>query len=302
MRISVVIPSRNDGSSLGSTIKSIVSSACCRANLEVVVVDDASRISVQLEQLKQVFNVKLVRSREHLGVPRSRNLGARLATGDVLFMTDSHCVMSEGWDDRVRQDISRKKVLSATIADNRSSFRGYGCRLVVPFMGTHWNRDRLRRGTEVQVASCAGTAITRELFFRLGGYDEGMIFYGAAEPEFSVRVWLSGAKIVSVPDLFVFHRFKTRSKRNHFLRLHRTFMVHNSLRFGFLYLSEPACLQMLRHFVIQFPYHFRHALALIQKSDVWRRRKELANTLPRCFDWFVSHFLLKDQIGNPILK
>lgn len=223
-----------------------------------------------------------------------------MATGDVLFMTDAHCRLNPRWDQHVRQAITHKHILSATVADSTSNFRGYGCRLVVPFMGTHWNRERPAKDADVQVASCAGTVISRELFFKIGGYDEGMMFYGAAEPEFSVRAWLSGAKIVSAPGLEVVHRFKNTPRRNLFLQTHRTFMVHNSLRFGLLYLSEPACLQMLRHFALSFPRHFRKALMLLDKSDVWRRREELVKSLPRRFSWFVSHFSLLDQIGNPI--
>jgi len=163
LRISVVIPARNDGSRLKRTIKSIVSNACSKTDLEIIVVDDASRTPIQLEHRNNEFSIKFVRSKKRLGVPRSRNLGARMATGDVLFMTDSHCVLCERWDERVRREISGKIALAATIADSQSSFRGYGCRLVVPFMGTHWNRDRSKRGTEVQVAACSGTAISREL-------------------------------------------------------------------------------------------------------------------------------------------
>jgi hypothetical protein len=100
-----------------------------------------------------------------------------------LFITDAHATFSEGWNSEIARLSASGRVLAATIRDRDSTWRGFGCRLVVPHMGTHWNGDRPEGPTAVQVASSAGTILDRSLFHEIGGYDEGMMVYGGFEPE-----------------------------------------------------------------------------------------------------------------------
>jgi GT2 family glycosyltransferase len=215
-------------------------------------------------------------------------------------MTDSHVRLSSNWDRRVLAGVGPSRVVAATIADPTSKFRGHGCSLVVPFMGTHWNRDGMAAGAAVHIPSCAGTALTRELFERIGGYDDGMWLYGGAEPEFGVRAWLSGAEIVADPELIVWHRFKSRAEIETLLGEVRTAMVHNLTRFGVLYLSDAAALQVIRLHAGKYPEHAQEAFARLESSDVWSRRADLAQSLPRDFDWFIRHFGLRNQVGGDI--
>jgi hypothetical protein len=128
-----------------------------------------------------------------------------------------------------------------------------------------------------------------------------MIMYGAAEPEFSLRAWLSGAEVILVPQLLVEHRFKPQQERVAFIRGVREYMVSNSLRFGLLYADEDGALQLLRYYALKFPNLFPRALAIVERSDVWDRRAQLEATLTRPFSWFVDHFGLRDTAGGDIL-
>lgn len=305
-QISVVIPTRNEGRRLADTIRTLADARSRQAHtqVEIVVVDDCSnddsfQYITSLSAPK--LTIKVVRLRDRLGVPRARNAGAAAATAPILFMTDAHVGLSKDWDSKVLNTINSRCVLAATIADASSAFRGYGCSLVVPFMGTRWNREPLQTGDSVQIPSSAGTALTRQLFESIGGYDSGMVMYGFAEPEFGVRAWLSGAEVVSVPDVIVWHQFKSASEIDNFLLGLRPSMVHNALRFGLLYLSQPACLQMIRHYSQEFGKHMPAALRMLQVSDVWARRERLQRTLHHDFRWFAERFVLKDQAGGEIL-
>jgi GT2 family glycosyltransferase len=190
-------------------------------------------------------------------------------------------------------------VLAATTTQEETGFRGYGCRLLVPLMGTAWNREPLLNLTPVHVAACHATVITRELFERLEGYDPGMIFYGAGEPEFSIRAWLHGAEVVALPEVEVQHRFKPKDEMFDFLSSARPYWVQNCLRFGLLYLSEAGCLQLLRHYARTSPF-FQSALRRIERSDVWERRRHLETRRERSFAWFAHRFGLRTQAGDPI--
>jgi hypothetical protein len=201
---------------------------------------------------------------------------------------------------QVLENLLENRILAATIADPNSQFHGYGCRLAVPFMGTYWNKEPLRSTKEVRVAACIGTVIHRALFNELQGYDSGMRLYGAAEPEFSVRAWLSGAEVVCVPGLKLYHRFKPKPERDSFMQEVRPSMVHNGLRFGLLYLSDASCMQMIRYYSLKFPAFVPQALRILQASDVWQRRAWLHDNLQRDFSWFVEKFSVCDDAGRPL--
>jgi len=307
--ISVVIPAHNEGARVAATIDSIASSRVTTARVQVVIADDrsaddpAAHLRAAWPELSRHdrLDVHLSRLPERLGVPRARNHAARLATAEILFITDAHVRFPVGWDAVVQEHLRPGRILAGAVAQANTSFVGYGCRLVIPFMGTYWNREPARAPAQVQIAACPATVLSRELYHRLGGYDEGMVMYGAAEPEFSIRAWLSGAEVILVPQLRVEHRFKPQQERAAFVRGMRVHMVSNSLRFGLLYANEDAALQLLRYYALKFPNLFQQALAAVSRSDVWARRADLEATLAHPFSWFVDRFGLKDNAGGDIL-
>ncbi|GAA3064956.1 hypothetical protein GCM10020000_55790 [Streptomyces olivoverticillatus] len=139
--ISVVLPARDEGDRAGATIASALDAAAGPDGVEFVVVDDCSaperRPSVTDAAARRRTTV--VRSDRHLGVGAARNLAARHARGRVLFVTDAHTRFSDGWDRAAERLLAPGRILSVTILDSSSAWRGHGCRLIVPYMGTRWN-------------------------------------------------------------------------------------------------------------------------------------------------------------------
>lgn len=305
--VSVLIPARNEGSRLSGTIEAIAGARTTDARVEFVIVDDASEdgtveslVSAVPRLLEQPrIDIRVCRLDSHAGIYGARNQAAGLATADVLFMTDAHVRFSLGWDEHVLRNARTDRIHAATTTQEGTGFRGFGCSLVVPLMGTAWNREPLASSTPVHVAACHATVVTRELFERLGGYDPGMILYGAGEPELSIRAWLHGADVVALPEVEVLHRFKAREEMSDFLSSMRPYWVQNCLRFGLLYLSEAGCLQLLRHYARASPF-FHSALRSIERSDVWERRRYLEARRVRSFAWFAQRFGLRTQSGAPI--
>ena len=290
------------------TIDSIASTRTTDARVEIVIADDKSDDDTA-EYLHAAWpglsrhdrlDIHLSLLPDRRGIPRARNHAAGLATADILFITDAHVRFPPGWDALVYQHLRPDRILAGAVTQANTPFVGYGCRLAVPFMGTYWNREPVDRPGQVQIAACPATALSRDLFNRIGGYDEGMIMYGAAEPEFSLRAWLSGAEVLLVPQLLVEHRFKPQQERLAFVRAVREHMVCNSLRFGLLYMDEEGALQVLRYYSLKFPNLFQRALSIVNDSDVWTRRTYLEATLTRPFSWFIDHFGVTDATGGEI--
>jgi glycosyltransferase involved in cell wall biosynthesis len=249
-------------------------------------------------QPRENVEVLVIRLPRWSGVPYARNAGASASRASTLFFTDANVLFPPNWDVPIRKRIAPNRALCATIADQNSSFRAYGGVLHLPSMGFNWLGDPAVFGGYAPLAPCAGTIVPRELFCRLGGYDTGMPVYGAAEPEFSVRLWLSGAEIVHAPELVLMHWFRPSTERRPFLDTIRLIQVHNYLRFGLLYLDRHNSSRVLEHYAATAPEVTRHALQTVLAGDVWRRRDALLRTLPLRFEAFLKRFGFLDTRGR----
>jgi len=302
--ISVVIPVRNEGQRLRAAVSSIASGRSDRFPLQIVLVDDDSTdgccdgLSEAWSWPHDLVRVDVVRLPRWSGIPFARNAGAAAAHAAVLFITDANVLFPQNWDLPIRERIGPNVVLCATIADIDSPFRGYGCTLLIPSMGVDWICDPRLYGGYVPISPCSGTALTADLFRRAGGYDTEMPVYGAAEPEFSVRLWLCGAEILCMPDLVLHHRFRPASEREPFLDAIAQVSLRNYLRFGLLYLDQQRIVQLMHYYSEQSPSNFSEALRSLSAGDVWNRRRLLEERLPVRFASFVERFGICDSFGQ----
>jgi glycosyltransferase involved in cell wall biosynthesis len=302
--ISVVIPVRNEGQRLHAALSSIVAGRSSLFPLEIILVDDASSdgccdgLAETWTSPHHLLRLEVVRLPRWSGIPFARNAGAAAAHAPILCITDANVLFPRNWDLPIRQRIGPNRVLCATIADMDSSFCGYGCTLLIPSMGVDWVRDPRLYGGYAPISPCSATAITAGLFRRAGGYDTAMPIYGAAEPEFSVRLWLCGAEIVSMPDLVLQHKFRPASERQPFLDAIGKISLCNYLRFGMLYLDRQRIDQMLHYYSGHSPSYVAEALQSLFSGEVWHRRRLLAERLPHRFSSFVDRFGIRDAFGQ----
>jgi len=302
--ISVVIPVRNEGERLNAAVSSIVAGRSSLFPLEIILVDDASSdcccdgLAEAWTSPYHAVHLQIVRLPSWSGIPYARNAGAAAASAPILFITDANVLFPPNWNVPIRQHSNPNRVLCATIADMDSSFRGYGCTLLLPSMGVNWIPDPRLYGGHVPISPCSGTIITADLFRRAGGYDTAMPIYGAAEPEFSVRLWLCGAEIVSLPGLVLRHKFRPAAERQPFLDAIGKVSLRNYLRFGMLYLDQQRIDQMLDYYSGHSPSYVDEALQSLSSGEVWQRRRILEERLPRRFSSFVDRFGIRDADGK----
>jgi len=92
--LSVVIPALNSASTIGLTLSSIFSTSFPRELFEVLVIDNGS--SDGTVEVAQRFPVRVGRCAER-GIGPPRNLGIRMAEGNIVCLTDSDCVVEKDW-------------------------------------------------------------------------------------------------------------------------------------------------------------------------------------------------------------
>ena len=305
-QISVVLPTRYDTEALPGTIESFLSTRSLSTPFEVVIVDDDSPLGVDgaaLDRLlglqKRRASITVVQPGKHVNITQARNLGAQCVRSDWLFVTDAHVEVTLGWDAIIREYARAKRVLAATIVSDETGGKGFGASLEMSSLTTRWNVEPAGDLAPVQVASSAGMVIERGLYSSLAGFDPGMISYGPHEAEFSIRAWLSGAEVLNLPGLEVRHRFRGVAEREATLRANLDLALHNRLRFALLYLPTELVLRIVQDMTTDYPPEaVAKACALVESSDVWRRRSLLRKKELLSFGWFSRKFGLEMPDGQ----
>jgi GT2 family glycosyltransferase len=293
--ISVIIPSRNEGGRVVRTVRSLIDHRSWEFPLEVVVVDDASgdgSCDGLPDLATESPNVSVIVRRldQWSGIPYARNRGAEVARHPIFLITDANTAYPENWDDPIRRHLHCDRILAGTVVDEDTGQRGYGLSLELPSMGVTWISDPARFGGYVPAAACTCTVLSRSLFQALGGYDETMPLYGAAEPEFSVRAWLSGYEIVSIPELQVFHHFRPAGSRNDFQTANRNVLLQNYVRFACSYLPQEVLEHSLRKFAELRGDDFDACMGELEAEGIWNRREHLRHLLRHDFSWYARRF------------
>ena len=302
----MVIPTRHDTAALPATIGSFLAARTRGTRLEFVIVDDASPGGVDAATFEGLLrgpgpsaSLTVLRPPEHIGITRARNLGARHARAGRLFITDAHVKVEPGWDAVIAEYAGARRILAATIVSDQTGAPGFGASLQLPALTLRWNTEPGGDLAAVQVAASAGMVVDRELYWSVGGFDPGMILYGSAEAEFSVRAWLRGAEVLNLPGLIVRHRFRSAAERRLSLAANLHFVLHNRLRFALLYLPDEVALSVLREMAAHYPSRaVAQACDLVAASDVWRRRTTLRKHELFSFGWFSRKFGLEAQTGH----
>jgi glycosyltransferase involved in cell wall biosynthesis len=94
--VSVVICVRNGEKCVAGCIESLLNQKF--RDYEIVIVDDASNDrTVELISRFKDQRIKCLRNKEWFGIPKSRNIGLKHASGKYIFFTDADCTVSKDW-------------------------------------------------------------------------------------------------------------------------------------------------------------------------------------------------------------
>ncbi|MBO5207427.1 MAG: glycosyltransferase family 2 protein [Clostridia bacterium] len=155
MKISVIMPSYNSIDTLESAVASVLSSQV--PELELIIIDDAS-IDGSRELLSSLAErdcrIRAVYNEKNIGVGAVRNLGLKLATGELVAFCDS--------DDTVPTDGYANMLLD--IGNNDIVIGGYRVLSDAGKCDTHIPRGRQKR--ELFYAVFSGSSLWHKMFRR----------------------------------------------------------------------------------------------------------------------------------------
>ena len=198
--ISVIIPNRNGAATIGKCLAAAFASG--HDDFEVIVVDDGSEDD-SVEVIKG-FPCRLIRLAQHGGAAKARNTGARHGRGDVLFFTDSDCLLQRDSLAVASQTLARagpQSVVGGTYTPLPHDRRFFSI-----FQSAFIHYCETKNPQRPDYLATHALAIPTQIFRQSGGFREEFLPI-LEDVEFSHRLRRMGYLLVMNPALQVQHIF-----------------------------------------------------------------------------------------------
>jgi GT2 family glycosyltransferase len=212
MRLSVIVPTYNRAKCLSDTLRAIEKQTISKDDFEVIVVDDGSPVPhlCGVRKIVTSHGYKLL-EKVHGGLASARNLGAGHANGEVLYFLDDDVVPGA---DTLKQHLasherqSEPLVVIGSLPFPRNISHS-------PFMwylekcchfDLYKNPTKYPNGRPPLPPMNGNSSIPRNLFFKIGKYDESFCRYGGEDLELGYRLAKTGVKFVYNPKAVGFHQ------------------------------------------------------------------------------------------------
>lgn len=189
MKLSIIILSFNTEKMTLSCVNSLLTQYKKEIEaeyLEIIVVDNASSDST-ISSLEKIREIKLMKNSDNYGFSKGNNLGARIAKGKyLLFLNSDVQVKDKGFldmtnfmDQNPKAGIIGGRLSNSDGSDQKSSgnFYTFINLLVSLFGGDFLIRKSPKKIEKVDWVSGASLMIRKDLFNKLGGFDEKYFMY-----------------------------------------------------------------------------------------------------------------------------
>ncbi|XP_049543593.1 putative polypeptide N-acetylgalactosaminyltransferase 9 [Anopheles darlingi] len=255
---SIVVVFYNEAwSVLVRTVHSILDHSPPHLLQEIILVDDYSSLPHLKTQLKDYFEaypkVRIIRAAMRMGLIKARVLGAKMATSEVLTFLDAHVECAEGWLEPLLDQVARNETTVAlpTIDKIDPLDLGVSTNISLLLAGAfEWDlnfgwceRKQLHKRyahplEPFDTPAMAGGLFTirRSFFERLGWYDEGFDIYGMENIELSLKTWMCGGQLLTVPCSRVGHIQK--EGHPYIQNIKRDVQLYNSIRLAEVWMDE----------------------------------------------------------------
>ncbi len=198
-KVSVVIVTKDRKKDLLECVDSYLESSY--KNLEIVVVDNASRPPLLTWFTEKYKDVKLLTSDVNVGAAEGRNIGFAATTGDYIIFTDDDAYAAKDMVSHLVETFEKNKnagIVQPLVYDknNKTVLQGAGhdVNLLTGRIAA-WGvqeKDRGQYDGERRVPMCGCVwMVRREVFTKIGNYDEDY-FIPYEDSDFSIRARKAG--------------------------------------------------------------------------------------------------------------
>ncbi|MFQ5822903.1 MAG: glycosyltransferase [bacterium] len=231
LTISVIIPVDNCGENFGTSLRSI-SEAVPPPN-EIIVVADGGKDD--FKNPTKELGIQVLETPIAGGPARSRNLGARKASGDILFFVDADVVIPRDAVSQIATAFRCEPYLVALFGSYDDTPAANNFLSQYKNLFHHYVHQTAREEASTFWGACG--AIRRDVFLALGGFDEGYRHPSIEDIELGYRLKRAGYRIQLCKALQVKHL-----KRWGVVSLLKSDFCHRALPWAELILRD-------RHFI-----------------------------------------------------
>ena len=236
--VSVVVVNYNGKDYADKCVQSVFISDF--VDLEVIVVDNGSSDG-SVDYLKNRYlsygeKFKIVPLEKNYGPSFARNRGVEIAEGKYIAFLDNDTEVKEDWASIAVSEFEKdekigiiqcKLLLSKerNKLDYVGEYIGQNGFLVQRAQGGEIDNNQYDQKVEILAAKSAGMFIRKDVFNKIGGFDEDYFIY-VEETDLGWRSWLAGYKAIFVPGSTVYHEFGTstlilgKNKNNYNAKFH----------------------------------------------------------------------------------
>jgi cellulose synthase/poly-beta-1,6-N-acetylglucosamine synthase-like glycosyltransferase len=200
IRYSIVIPAYNAAKTLPDTLIALQNQSVSSEDYEVIVVDDGS--TDETAALARRFGAKCV-TQPNRGPAAARNNGARVAKGDIILFTDADCVPDRDWIRQMTLPFRNERTVGV-----KGAYRTRQTELVARFAQAEFEDryDLLKKVAAIDMVDTYSAAFRREVFIKIGLFDESFPVANNEDTELSYRLCAAGYLLEFNPEALVYHR------------------------------------------------------------------------------------------------
>jgi glycosyltransferase involved in cell wall biosynthesis len=263
--VSVVVPCRNRAGELRRCLESLDQQQFPKEQYEVLVCDDGSE--EDLESVIREMDLNALKISYYRQAPKgpaaARNLGIRLAQGQIIAMTDSDTVPRPDWLAKLYRALADNPqavaVEGKVYAENEGEYAPLG------------EGPTNKSGGVYLTCNCA---YRREVLLKAGGFDETFPYAAYEDVELAARVQEFG-EIIWQPEAIVIHPERRLSLSSVLKKLrHWEYVLIVGFRYGYLaWKKYPVTNPRLRVAILST---LALPLAKFKKAVQWSWRKPAA--------------------------
>ncbi|MGB9804039.1 glycosyltransferase family 2 protein [Desulfofundulus sp.] len=256
--------------------------------MEIIVVDDGSRDGCTdfLRREGELSRQVRLITTAGLGPARARNMGAVWARGGLLVFCDAHIIVPAGWLGELARPVLAGQVdavCPALVHTGNPRLAIYGGTLNRDFSWVGLTSPP-RSLSPVPLAPAGCLAVSREAFWEVEGFEEGLTTWGYDDVEFSMKLWLFGFTVAVMPWVKVVHISRPwKPYQRPGENLIRNLLLLAVLHFGPRRLARVVA--MARH-----SPGFSRTPVGVHAQSVLRKRRAYFRRRVHDDDWFMNTF------------
>lgn len=263
IKVSVILPTYNRFYSLTRCVESLISQTLDCKFWELIIVNDGGKDVSDIQRLfDNNFNYNLV-YQKNKGPAAARNVGAEIASGEILAFIDDDCMADINWLLNILSSVQEGEVIGGKVVNYyHNNNYSEASQLLIEYL------YHVNRGTPNSFFTTNNLALYRSDFMKLRGFSSSFKTSAGEDREFGVRANAKGMTHQIENSILVTHA--------HFLTAKTFFKLHKKYGYAaFHFHKEIVVLEQKIDTNPKFRFYYGLVTFPFQKEYSVRRRIHL---------------------------